>query len=49
VRLCIISNDWLTAENMARKISTRWFDSKEEEKAEDDDTLTFSKVDLKLR
>jgi len=51
VRLCIAANDWITAENMARKISTRWFDSKDEEDtpATDDDTPKLSKVDLKLR
>ena len=51
VRLCIAANDWLTAENMARKISTRWFDSKDEEETpeEGSDTPVFSKVELKLR
>lgn len=53
VRLCIAAKDWLTAENMARKISTRWFDSKDAEDsgpaADDDDTPKYDKVDLKLR
>jgi hypothetical protein len=52
VRLCIEANDWVTAENMGRKISTRWFDSKDEEEAvtdEDTDAPHFNKVDLKLR
>jgi len=54
VRLCIAANDWITSENTSRKISTRWFDSKDEEEeetlpTEGDDTPTFSKVDLKLR
>lgn len=50
VRLCIAAEDWHTAENMARKISTRWFDSKdEEEQAEGDDAPKFTKVELKLR
>jgi 26S proteasome regulatory subunit N5 len=50
VRLCIAAVDWHTAENIGRKISTRWFDSPEdEEKSKDNDTPTFSKVDLKLR
>jgi hypothetical protein len=52
VRLCIAAKDWITAENMARKISTRWFDSKDEEGSlvgDDDDVPKHSKVDLKLR
>ena len=52
VRLCIEANDWVTAENMGRKISTRWFDSKDDEEAttdEDRDTPRHKKVDLKLR
>jgi hypothetical protein len=53
VRLCIEANDWVTAENMGRKISTRWFDSKDEEEStvtdEDTDAPNFKKVDLKLR
>ena len=50
VRLCIAANDWHTAENMARKISTRWFDSKEDEETpQDDDAPKFTKVELKLR
>ena len=51
VRLCIEANDWVTAENMGRKISTRWFDSKDEEAATDKDTDAphLDKVDLKLR
>ena len=52
VRLCIEANDWVTAENMGRKISTRWFDSKDEEETvtdEDTDAPHFKKVDLKLR
>jgi len=52
VRLCIEANDWVTAENMGRKISTRWFDSKDEEETvtdEDTDAPHFNKVDLKLR
>jgi len=37
---------------MGRKISTRWFDSKDEEEVmadEDADAPTFTKVELKLR
>jgi hypothetical protein len=37
---------------MARKISTRWFDSKDEEEGTsttEDDTPKHSKVELKLR
>ena len=51
VRLCIAANDWLTAENMARKISTRWFDSADEDEKpeEGSDAPTFTKVELKLR
>jgi len=58
VRLCIASNDWLTAENNSRKISTRWFDSADEdekpEKIEGQPELPtpapkHSKVELKLR
>ena len=50
-RLCIAANDWHTAENISRKISTRWFDSADEEEKpeEGSDTPTFSKVELKLR
>jgi 26S proteasome regulatory subunit N5 len=50
VRLCIAANDWHTAENMARKISTRWFDSKDDEETpKSDDAPKFTKVELKLR
>jgi len=50
VRLCIAAGDWHTTENMARKISTRWFDSKdEEEQPAGDDAPKFTKVELKLR
>jgi hypothetical protein len=52
VRLCIAAKDWLTAENMGRKISTRWFDSKDGDDstaAADDDTPKYNKIDLKLR
>jgi 26S proteasome regulatory subunit N5 len=50
VRLCIAADDWHTAENMGRKISTRWFDSKDEEtQTEGDDAPKFTKVELKLR
>jgi hypothetical protein len=53
VRLCIAAKDWLTAENMSRKISTRWFDSKDEEDqgpaVDDDDTPKYDKIELKLR
>jgi hypothetical protein len=52
VRLCIAAKDWLTAENMGRKISTRWFDSKDGDDstaAAEDDTPKYSKIDLKLK
>jgi hypothetical protein len=53
VRLCIAAKDWLTAENMGRKISTRWFDSKDGDDSTaattDDDTPKYNKIDLKLR
>jgi hypothetical protein len=52
VRLCIAAKDWLTAENMGRKISTRWFDSKDGDDstaAADDDAPKYNKIDLKLR
>lgn len=51
VRLCIAASDWLTAENMARKISTRWFDSKEDDEKPDEGSGVpqFTKVELKLR
>ena len=53
VRLCIAAKDWLTAENMSRKISTRWFDSKDQDDSgptvDDDDSPKYEKIDLKLR
>ena len=51
VRLCIAADDWLNAENMARKISSRWFDSKDADDSamDEGDTPALSKVDLKLR
>jgi 26S proteasome regulatory subunit N5 len=50
IRLCIAASDWLTAENMSRKISTRWFDSKDDEDApaEADESIP-SKAELKLK
>jgi hypothetical protein len=51
VRLCIAANDWLNAENISRKISTRWFDAKDEDTSmeEGDDAPILSKIDLKLK
>lgn len=52
VRLCIAANDWITAENNSRKISTRWFDSADEEDKSEEKppyVVIYKKVELKLR
>jgi 26S proteasome regulatory subunit N5 len=50
VRLCVASNDWLTAENNSRKISTRWFDSADtEDSIADESSPHLTKLSLKLR
>jgi 26S proteasome regulatory subunit N5 len=46
IRLSIAANDWVAANNIVHKISTKWFWSEDKE---GDNTSTLKKVNLKLR